>query len=76
MMFEEITQEDIRPIREDIKWAINKLYDDLHILQSKCTHPDVTKEYKANTGNYDPSCDRYWINFHCPDCDKRWREDQ
>ena len=73
---QELTQEQIHKFREDIKWTINMAYESLEILQSKCTHPDVTKEYKSNTGNYDPSADRYWINFHCHVCDKKWTEDQ
>lgn len=69
-------QEEIRNWRIDVQKTINENQSTLKWIQHKCTHPDVIKEYKANTGNYDPSSDRYWINFHCPDCDKRWREDQ
>ena len=75
-MFDQHTQEQIRNWRIDVQYTINANQSTLKWIQDKCTHPDVTKEYKANTGNYDPGCDRYWINFHCPDCDKRWREDQ
>lgn len=55
---------------------ITKLYDQVAELQHECTHPDVTKQYRGDTGNYDPSQDSYWINWHCPDCGKRWRTDQ
>lgn len=72
----EMNQEEIRNWRVDVQRTINENHSTLKWIQHKCTHPDVTKEYKANTGNYDPSADRYWINFHCPDCDKRWMEDQ
>ena len=71
-----MNQEQIRKFREDIQYIIDTNHNSLKMLQDKCTHPDVTKEYKSNTGNYDPSADSYWINLHCPDCDKRWREDQ
>lgn len=27
-------------------------------------------------GNYDPSADSYWIEFVCPDCHKKWIEEQ
>lgn len=45
-------------------------------LQEQCTHTNVTKKYSGSTGNYDPSADSYWIDWHCPDCDKRWMTDQ
>jgi len=45
-------------------------------LQTECPHQNVKKEYKGSGGNYDPSADSYWINFDCPDCGKRWQEDQ
>jgi predicted RNA-binding Zn-ribbon protein involved in translation (DUF1610 family) len=63
------------------KWASidrreEKLADELAALQAICTHTNVEKEYKSNTGNYDPTADSYWIDFRCPDCGKRWIEDQ
>ena len=45
-------------------------------LQDICLHTNTTKKYGADTGNYDPHADRYWIDFHCLDCDKHWTEDQ
>lgn len=45
-------------------------------LQGECTHPNVKKKYRGSSGNYDPSADSYWIEFDCPDCGKRWQEDQ
>lgn len=59
-------------IRNDEKW----LRRELEALQLHCTHAEVTKRYRGSTGNYDPSCDEYWIEWHCPDCDKRWTTDQ
>ena len=53
-----------------------KLSIQLSELQELCTHPDITKQYRGDTGNYDPSQDSYWINWHCPDCDKRWTTPQ
>jgi uncharacterized lipoprotein len=29
----------------------------------------------SDTGNYDPSSDKYWTEFHCALCDKRWSKD-
>jgi hypothetical protein len=45
-------------------------------LQHLCQHPNASKKYCANTGNYDPTADSYWIEFKCLDCHKRWIEDQ
>ncbi len=44
-------------------------------IRDACPHPDAVKEHKANTGNYDPSCDCYWTEFKCPECGKFWRVD-
>jgi hypothetical protein len=55
---------------------IKKWNDALRMLQVTCTHPTATKKYGANTGNYDPSADSYWIDYTCPDCGKRWMTEQ
>ena len=41
-------------------------------VQSKCSHKKVEKKHRGDTGNYDPSNDRYWTEMYCPTCDKRW----
>lgn len=51
-------------------------YSKLKLLQVECLHPNVEQKYGANTGNYDPSADRYWIDWKCPDCYKHWQTDQ
>lgn len=45
-------------------------------LQDQCPHPDAIRQYRADTGNYDPAWDQYWIDFTCPDCQKHWTEPQ
>lgn len=47
-------------------------------LQDKCSHPGeaLTKVYGANTGNYCPQDDYYWINYVCDICGHRWTEEQ
>ena len=47
----------------------------LYKLQDKCKHPDKhrTETHGASTGNYDPFADRYWIEYTCNLCKKRWR---
>lgn len=71
-----MTPMQVRRKRVNILNKISKLSDQLMELQSLCSHPDVTKKYGGNTGNYDPSADCYWIDWRCPDCDKRWTTDQ
>jgi len=61
---------------ERINIRIAKLNEMLKAHQEECPHHDVVSEYKSNTGNYDPSSDKYWINYTCPLCLKHWSEDQ
>jgi hypothetical protein len=63
---------------DDINNQISNLYKELKQIQKECSHPKscLEKEAKSNSGNYDPSADRYWYDFHCTLCDKRWSEDQ
>lgn len=46
-------------------------------IQAECSHPiaALTETKGANTGNYDPSSDCYWTDYHCGLCDKGWRVD-
>jgi hypothetical protein len=45
-------------------------------IQRGCPHQNASYTYKGNTGNYDPSCDRYWVEVKCKDCQKQWDMDQ
>lgn len=56
--------------------TIMDCYRKIKVIQDNCKHINVTKVNKASTGNYDPYADRYWRECHCPDCGKRWSEDQ
>lgn len=71
-----MTPEEIRKKWVSIDRRETKLAKELKELQELCSHKNVSKLHKANTGNYDPSADSYWIEFHCPDCQKRWYVDQ
>lgn len=46
---------------------------DLHL--SSCTHRGAEKTHGSNTGNYDPSADCYWTDFHCRTCGRSWHEE-
>jgi hypothetical protein len=56
--------------------VISRAGDKLKALRESCPHPNRTHKYGSNTGNYDPSSDRYWIDWDCPDCGKHWSTDQ
>lgn len=60
--------------KNSIKDTIEELHRVIKFLQDDCQHKNLNKEYKSNTGNYDPSCDSYWIEYECLDCGKRWDE--
>jgi len=47
-----------------------------YLQNVSCKHPDVAKKPGSNAGNYDPAADYYWVDCNCPDCGKRWTEDQ
>ncbi len=57
-------------IKDEVNKTITK-------LQAECPHSDETllKKYEADTGNYDPSDDRYWANLWCQICGARWTVD-
>jgi len=62
----------------ELKKQIAECYAKIAAIQAECNHPKsaLKQEYKSNTGNYDPTADCYWIDFHCTLCDKWWSEDQ
>lgn len=70
-----IRQKVIRETKTELDVSVKEMLGKVEILQDICTHPNVTKISKSNTGNYDPHGDKYWKECRCPDCDKYWRED-
>lgn len=65
---------DIKTRVRQLKNIIKDSHDELSDHQEFCTHSDVTKQSGGSTGNYDPSADCYWVDYHCNICDKRWTE--
>lgn len=55
---------------------IQKAQSKIRELQQACTHNGLRGKYGANTGNWCSGDDSYWIDFECPECGKRWREDK
>ncbi|AGN30249.1 hypothetical protein VPFG_00250 [Vibrio phage nt-1] len=56
---------------EELETQIRMLKDELNEERNRCHHTRITYEYKSNTGNYDPTCDSYWVNVKCIDCNHR-----
>lgn len=75
-MNENMTVTQVKRKRITIQNKIISLREQLEELQNLCKHPDVTKKYGGDSGNYDPSQDSYWIDWRCPDCGKFWTTDQ
>lgn len=68
--------EELNLIRERVTLLNKKIEEykkEILQIQDKCKHKNIEKESHADTGNYDPSNDRYWTDFKCLDCDKQWR---
>lgn len=63
-------------------WRLQKKISDLYLkikeMQDNCEHPEknLISKSRSDTGNYDPSYDVYWTEFHCLTCDKRWTVEQ
>lgn len=59
-------------------WRLQKKISGLYLkikeIQDECDHPEKTliERNFADTGNYDPREDCYWVEYHCLLCDKRW----
>jgi len=60
-----------------LQTQIKQANNEITALQGRCDHPfeELEVKHDSNTGNYDPSADCYWTDFHCKLCDKRWSVD-
>jgi len=58
----------------DLEQQITVLREKIKAIQDKCSHPKecVNEKCGGNTGNYDPTADCYWTDYHCSLCDKKW----
>jgi hypothetical protein len=59
------------PKVKKIHEKIAKLNNELRDLQANCPHDNADITPGANTGNYDPSADCYWMCLACHDCGHR-----
>ena len=59
----------------ELKQHIKTLQDEVVSIQEDCSHDRIVYKYGSNTGNYDPSCDSYWVDIECLCCDKKFHID-
>ena len=52
------------------------LNEQINSLQNECTHENLEYKFRGYTGNYDSTLDRYWIEWFCNDCNKKWTTPQ
>jgi hypothetical protein len=59
-----------------LKAQISELNLKIAKIQEECSHPQycLDVKHRSSTGNYDPSQDCYWTEYHCQLCDKHWSE--
>lgn len=79
---------EFRKKLDSINKRMVKLNKEKHELLHTCPHNELPTTYRevcraelpsyikmkygANTGNYDPHEDCYWLNITCEICDSRW----
>lgn len=71
-----MTDRQIARKYQSIKKKMAVLESDLKELRSACPHNDVKEVYLSDTGNYDLTHDRYWVEYTCPHCGRFWTEDR
>jgi hypothetical protein len=59
-----------------IKKHLDKWNTNYKILQQECQHTNKISKNEGSTGNWDRNDDCWWKSHYCPDCDKRWTEEQ
>lgn len=67
-------------IEDNIKYKVAKLNETKKLINEQlkyiqdivCQHDKVITVYRADTGNWCKSDDRYWTDNTCQDCGKYW----
>jgi hypothetical protein len=67
---------DIKQMVEHNRMLIADATKCIAELQERCPHEGLQGQFRADAGNYDPSCNIYWVELSCPICGKRWDEYQ
>jgi hypothetical protein len=59
-----------------IKKHLDKWNEAYKLLQQECQHPNKDSKRDGTGSMWCKADEAYWINHYCPDCDKKWTEDQ
>lgn len=60
------TKPDVSTLLDSIRISESQLKE----IRDECEHENFESNNLSNTGNYDPSCDSYWVDVKCLDCGK------
>ena len=61
---------------EILQSDIAKMQAEIVAIRNQCQHENLTGKFGADTGNWCPDDDSYWVSLKCEDCGKQWTEDQ
>ena len=53
---------------EELKKELDSINDEISNRRKTCTHDRIVYQLGANTGNYSPTDDCYWVTINCMDC--------
>jgi len=70
------TNTEERARYSELKFQYEALHNAFSNLQKVCKHKNTLTTYDSDTGNYDRSQDKYWIEYKCYDCGKYWETPQ
>jgi hypothetical protein len=71
-----MTPAQVRRKALTIKKHLDKWNTAYKALQQECQHPNKDSKRDGTGSMWCKTDEAYWINHYCPDCDKRWTEDQ
>ncbi len=71
-----MTPEEVRRSSELLYKLAAEVLEKRLMLQAACPHAAPTYKYRGDTGNWDKSDDKYWIDWACTDCGKQWQTPQ
>lgn len=64
----------MKPYMKGLLNQMSKISAKIQAFQERCKHTNIQRIPRGDTGNYDPSNDRYWNDCLCQDCNRRWSE--
>lgn len=59
----------LKRAKAELEAAERAYHAKLRMVQRRCKHKHGTRIARSNSGNYDPSADRYWFELRCPQCE-------